>query len=70
MCYIVGTLTIENIMKPQQLINHYGSDNKAALSLGITIQTVRNWVGKDHIPIWSQNAIAWITRGKLKPGID
>ena len=57
------------IMSPNQLIAHYGSDNKAALNLGLTVQAVRIWVRKGEIPIWSQNAIAWITRGKLKPGI-
>jgi hypothetical protein len=57
-------------MTPKQLIDHFGSDNKAALSLGLTVQAVRIWAGKGSIPIWSQNAIAWLTKGKLKPGID
>ena len=56
-------------MSPQQLIEHFGSDNKAALNLGLTVQAVRIWVRKGEIPIWSQNAIAWLTKGKLKPGV-
>lgn len=54
-------------MTPKQLIKHYGSDNKAALSLGLSVQAVRKWVKSDSIPDWSQNAIAWLTNGALKP---
>lgn len=54
-------------MTPKQLIKHFGSDNKAALSLGLSVQAVRKWTKAGKIPLWSQKAIAWVTDGCLKP---
>ena len=53
-------------MSVQELLDFYGSDNKAALNLGITVQAVRKWKANNVIPRWSQCAIAYISKRKLK----
>ncbi len=54
-------------MTPNQVIKHFGSENKAALNLDITRQCIYIWNQKGEIPLWSQYAIAWKTNGVLKP---
>lgn len=54
-------------MTPQELVNHFGSPTKAAAAIDVTSQTVLNWIDKGVIPMNAQKAIAYDTRGKLKP---
>ena len=54
-------------MTPQQLVDHFGSPTKAAAAIDVTSQTVLNWLEKGVIPTNAQKAIAYDTRGKLKP---
>jgi len=54
-------------MTPQQLVDHFGGTTKAAAAIDVTTQTILNWLDKGVIPMNAQKAIAYDTRGKLKP---
>jgi predicted site-specific integrase-resolvase len=54
-------------MKPNELVNHFGSITKAAAGIDVSSQTVLNWIEKGVIPYNAQKAIAYDTKGKLKP---
>ncbi len=53
-------------MTPKQIISHYGSEIKAAESLGKTKECINKWKNANRIPLWSQYAIAHLSGGKLK----
>lgn len=57
-------------MTPKQLVDHFGSPTKAAAAIDVTSQTVLNWLEKGVIPMNAQKAIAFDTRGKLKPDLQ
>lgn len=52
-------------MKYKDLIEHYGSELKAAAELGISPTTIANWGKADFIPRISQLAIQTLTKGYL-----
>ena len=53
-------------MKPQDLLDHYGSQIKAAAQIGVSETTIRNWIASDKVPKLTQLAIQALTKGKLK----
>ncbi len=53
-------------MTADQVIKHYGTANKASAELDIGLQTLRRWEKDNRIPIWSQHAIAHISKDALK----
>ena len=55
-------------MKPQDLLDHYGSRIKAAAQIGVSETTIRNWIAEDRVPRLIQIAIQALTKGKLKSG--
>lgn len=57
-------------MKPNEIINHYGSPVKAAYKIGVSLQAVHNWINNGKVPRLSQLAIQTLTRGKLKADKD
>jgi hypothetical protein len=57
-------------MKPQELIEHFGSDIKVAAAIGVSQQAVRNWKEADSIPRLTQFAIQAITKNKLMADKD
>ncbi len=52
-------------MTGDQVVKYYGDKNKAAAELGVEPQTVKRWT-ENEIPIWSQHAIAHISKDALK----
>lgn len=54
-------------MKAKEIVKYFGTETKAAASIGVTQQTVVKWVRENSIPINTQRAIAWVTNGELKP---
>jgi hypothetical protein len=60
-------ITLKENMKPNELVNHFGSVTKAAAAIDVTSQTVLNWIEKGVIPMNAQKAIAYDTKNKLKP---
>lgn len=53
-------------MKPNDVIEYYKSRIKAAAEIGVTEQTIKNWIELDEIPRLPQLAIQTLTKGKLK----
>lgn len=53
-------------MNTTELLKFYGSDLKAAVSIGVSGQTIRNWIGAKKIPDHMQLAIQTLSKGKLK----
>jgi hypothetical protein len=52
-------------MTPNQIVKYFGSDTKAAAALGKSVTCIKAW-RSNGIPIWSQHAIAHITKDALK----
>ena len=53
-------------MKPKELIEHYGSEVKAASDAGVSVTTIYNWLRIGRIPRLAQLAFETLTKGKLK----
>ena len=53
-------------MNAQQIVKHFGGELQAALALGKTQNTIKNWLDGSKIPVNTQNFIQTITGGKLK----
>ena len=53
-------------MTMQELIDYYGSEIKVAAAIGMSHQTIKNWVHSQVIPRTAQLAIQTISKGKLK----
>jgi hypothetical protein len=53
-------------MTPKQLLEHYGGSNlAAAVALGYTEPSIRNWINANKIPYKAQRIIEAVTNGKL-----
>jgi hypothetical protein len=53
-------------MTPKQLLEHYGGSNlAAAVALGYTEPSIRNWINANKIPYKAQRIIEAVTGGKL-----
>lgn len=57
-------------MNAKEVIEYYGSEVKAAASIGVSYQSVRNWRVNGKVPRISQLAIQTLTKGKLKADDD
>jgi len=57
-----------NTMTPTDVVQHYGEGNtyKAAESLGLTPQTLYNWLKEEWVPLGWQWWIQDDTAGRLK----
>jgi len=53
-------------MKPQQVVDHYGSVRRTAAELGITRAAVQKWVKKGRVPADRQLMIEEMTSRKLR----
>lgn len=53
-------------MTPQDLVTYYKTRVKAAAEIGVTEQTIKNWVVSNNIPRLAQLAIQTLTKNKLK----
>lgn len=53
-------------MKPNDLIEYYKGEVKAAAEIGVSVTTVRNWIASNKIPRLKQYAIQALTKNKLK----
>lgn len=53
-------------MTPKQLLEHYGGSNlAAAVAIGYTEPSIRNWINANKIPFKAQRIIESVTNGKL-----
>lgn len=53
-------------MNPKEVVEHYGNPTRAAAAIGVTEQSIRNWVKSGEIPNLVQLALQTLTKGKLK----
>ena len=53
-------------MTPHDLVTYYKTRVKAAAEIGVTEQTIKNWVVSNNIPRLAQLAIQTLTKNKLK----
>lgn len=53
-------------MTPQQVIEYYDTQEKAAKALDVTQQAIARWVASGSVPELRQYQIEKITKGKLK----
>ena len=53
-------------MKPKDAVNYWGNQTKVAAAVGVSEQSVRNWIKADRLPKMVQLAIETLTKGKLK----
>ena len=53
-------------MKPKDAVNYYGNQTKVAAAIGVTEQSVRNWIKADRLPKMVQLALQTLTNNKLK----
>ena len=53
-------------MTPYELVYYYGNQTKAAAEIGVSEQSVRNWIIKKKVPNMVQLAVQTLTKGKLK----
>lgn len=53
-------------MTPQEVLDHYKTRIKAASDIGVTEQTIKNWIANNKVPQIAQLAIQTLTKGKLK----
>lgn len=53
-------------MTPQEVVQHYGTQIKAAAEIGVTEQSIKNWVKAEKMPRIYQLAVQTLTKGKLK----
>lgn len=52
-------------MTHEELINHFGSEIKAAVEIGVSQMTINNWK-RNGVPRLMQLAIQALTKNKLK----
>ena len=57
-------------MTINQVIKHFGNQNKTAKALGINRVAVVHWVRKGNVPAQRQLEIQKITNGKLKARLE
>ena len=57
-------------MKPKDAVNYWGNQTKVAAAIGVSEQSVRNWIKADRLPKIVQLAIETLTKGKLKANQD
>lgn len=57
-------------MKPSEVIEHYKTDVRAAAEIGVSYQSIKNWLKNGKVPRISQLAIQTLTKGKLKADDD
>ena len=53
-------------MTPQEVIEHYETQEKAARALGVTQQAIARWVAAGEVPELRKYQIEKVTKGKLK----
>ena len=53
-------------MTPEDLVRYYKTRVKASAEIGVTEQTIKNWVVTNKIPRLAQLAIQTLTKSKLK----
>jgi DNA-binding XRE family transcriptional regulator len=53
-------------MTYKQVLDYYGTKEKAAAEIGVSVQTVINWEKSGNIPRITKLAIQTLTKGKLK----
>ena len=53
-------------MDIKEVVEHFGNATKMGAALGVTEQSVRNWVKANKIPAMVQLAISHVTKGKFK----
>lgn len=53
-------------MDAKQIIKYFGGELQAALALGKTPQTIKNWKNGKKIPLNTQFFIENLSKGKLK----
>ena len=62
----LGKLNKRTNMSPDELVKHYGNQVKAAAEIGVSENTVRNWLVANKVPTLVQLAVQTLTKGKLK----
>lgn len=53
-------------MNPKQVIDYFGTQEKAAEALGLRQPSIAGWVGDGEIPLVRQYQIELATNGKLR----
>lgn len=53
-------------MKPEEVVEFFETQEKAALALGVTQQAISAWLKRGEIPELRKYQIEKITKGKIK----
>lgn len=53
-------------MNPKQVIDHFGTQSKAAQALGLRQPSIAGWVADGEVPLPRQYQIELATKGQLR----